>query len=85
MKVNISLAALAEAGIQPKHCRMERDDEGYLALYNEDSELCCLDGEDAAVQEHANGKYLLRNDNGDWTIYFNLTDAEYAIAVFSNK
>lgn len=85
MKVNISLAALAEADTQPDYCRMERDSEGHLSLYNESNELCCLDGEDASVQEHTNGKYLLRNDNGDWSICFHLTDAEYAVAVFRDK
>ena len=55
-------------------------DDGYFDLYNNDGELCCMDGEDVEVVGHNDGIWTLKNTHGDNDVYFSLTDAEFEVA-----
>ena len=80
--LTISLTALYESNLPDGGDNTYVFDDGVVSLYNHVGDLCCLDGETVAIISHENGRYLLRNDNGESSVYFSLTDDEVATACF---
>lgn len=80
--LTISLTALYESNLPDGGDNTYVFDDGVISLYNHVGDLCCLDGETVAIISHENGRYLLRNDNGESSVYFSLTDDEVAAACF---
>ncbi len=63
-------------------CYVEVDDNGtYYDLYTYDGELVCMDGEEVNIVETGDNLVTLRNDNGEYTVYFTLTKEEFEKAV----
>ena len=67
---------------------MEKDEHGTsYVLYNEFGELCCLDGEECMIDHLVAGTediYDLRNDNGETTVHFMLSEDDLGIATFKS-
>lgn len=88
MEVSISVKALYDMDkdlmfgfIVPDFSKLETDTD-YYDLYNSGGELACLDGEIVHVDQVGRSIVTFRNDNGEGTIYFELTHEEAEVAVF---
>lgn len=86
-KVCISVKSLAEknADLEYTDIISDYDDEGkFYMLYNDDGELCCLDGECCEINHVTyDGVYDLVNRNGETDVHFMLSKHDLDIAVFS--
>lgn len=89
MEVCISVKALYESDLESPYGNhiipdfdYETKEMEYYDLYNDSDELACMDGEWCHVVEKSDHHVLLRNDNGDGTVYFCLTLEEFEIAAF---
>ena len=59
------------------------NDCDYYDMYNADGELVCLDGEEVTIEKVDESGVTLRNDNGDNTVFFTLTNEEITVALFN--
>ena len=86
--ISVGVKALYESKSSPTNGEIipDYDEKGklnYYDLYNEKGELFCCDGETCCVDQI--GEYLitLRNDEGESTVYFTITEDEGEIAIFN--
>lgn len=86
-KVNISVHALYEGNANLEYTDIHTDYDGnykFYGLYNDDGELCCLDGEECVVDHMIyDGWYDLVNNNGGTPVHFILSEHDLDIACFS--
>ena len=59
----------------------ECNDTTYYDLLNEFGKVACMDGEEVFITEISNGLVHFQNDNGEYTVYFALTEDESDVAI----
>ncbi len=85
--VCLSISTLEkELGDTLEYTRIEYSsdgDEEYFDLYNDNDELCCLDGEEVLIIKDDGDTLTFRNENDKNNVEFKLTLTEFLTASFN--
>lgn len=87
-RVNISVKALYEGNANLEYTDIHSHYDGkdkFYELYNDNDELCCLDGEECIIGHIVyDDVYDLVNNYGETAVHFMLSEHDLDIAVFTN-
>lgn len=85
--VCLSISTLErELGDDLEYTRIEYTNDGdeeYFDLYNDEDELCCMDGEEVLIVKDDGTDLTFVNQNGLNDVEFKLTLSEFIVAAFN--